>query len=250
MIIGQQRKPQPILELQPKIIDIVDWNDGMGAHNTLSSIFGNVSMPDFPAGITYEDIWIFLQNKYGEHYLLPDVTDYEHTFVDTNIYCPSIPKLNFYMDNLFTTNLPKYNRLLDSLNKKYDVLAPYHIEEEHSLGESNAKLNSHSDTHEDINKESAMDDTTLVQKTSTYYPSYTDYVEGAHDRSVTFKGNSFETNMDSISHKKDIREGNIGNHSYAELIEKEIKLARYNLFDIISQDIVDVIAYKIFATSC
>lgn len=250
MIIGQQRRTQPILELQPKIIDVVDMSDGMEAHNIMSSIFSNVTMPDFPASITYEDIWIFLQYKYGEHYLLPDVTDYEHTFVDTDIYCPKISQLNWYMKSLFTTNLPKYNRLLESLNKKYDVLAPYHIEEEHSLGEANAKLNSHSDTHEDINKESAMDDTTLVQKTSTYYPSYTDYVEGAHDRSVTFKGNSFESQMDSISHKKDSREGNIGNHSYAELIEKEIKLARYNLFDIISQDIVDVIAYKIFATSC
>lgn len=193
---------------------------------------------------------MFLRNKYGEYFLLPDVTDYSNTFDGTHIYCPDISKLKTFMKSIFVTNDSKYQRLLDSLNKKYDVLAPYKIEEEHSLGEANAKLNSHSDTHEDINKESAMDDTTLVQKTSTYYPSYTDYVEGAHDRSVNFKGNSFETNMDSISHKKDIREGNIGNHSYAELIEKEIKLARYNLYDIIANDIIDMIAYQIFATSC
>lgn len=247
MIIGQQRKPQPILELQPKIIDVVPWYDPLEATNILQSIFYNISLP---TGLTSNDIWSFLSNKYGEHYLLPEVTDYNNTFDDTNIYCFSSSELNRYLTNVFITNDSKYKRLLESLNKKYDVLAPYNIKEEHSLGEANSKVNSHSDTHEDINKESAMDDTTLVQKTSTYYPSYTDYVEGAHDRSVTFQGNSFETNMDSISHKKDIREGNIGNHSFAELIEKEIKLARYNLFDIISQDIVDVIAYKIFATSC
>lgn len=247
MIIGQQRKQQPILELQPKIIDVVPWYDPMEATNILQSIFYNITLP---TGLTSTDIWSFLCDKYGEHYLLPELTDYNNTFDGTDVYCFKFSELNRYLTNVFVTNDSKYQRLLDSLNKKYDVLSPYKINEEHSYGEANAKVKTHYANHQDVNKESAMDDTTLVQKTATDYAEHTDDVVAEHDRSVNFQGNSFETNMDSISHKKDIREGNIGNHSYAELIEKEIKLARYNLYDIISQDIVDVIAYKIFATSC
>ena len=40
--------------------------------------------------------------------------------------------------------------------------------------------------------------------------------------------------------------GNIGNHSFSELMEKERKTANFALIDEIAKDIINVTCYKIF----
>lgn len=191
------------------------------------------------------DFWKFLITRYGHYRIMQQYTEE----VNDELICDPLD-FNVFTHPVLVANREKYNRLAASLKKNYDVLSPYNIEEEHSIGEKHSKATTHYGTHEDKNKESSMDNTTLYDKSSTYFDTHEDYVEREHNQSTTFAGNSFEPNSDDTSHSKDSRVGNIGNHSYAELIEKEIKLARYNFWDIIAKDILDNGCLKIFYTSC
>lgn len=191
------------------------------------------------------DFWKFLITRYGHYRIMQQYTEE----VNDELICDPLD-FNVFTHPVLLANKEKYNRLATSLKANYDVLKPYNIEEEHSRGSDSSKLSTTYAEHTDTGKESSMDSSTLVAKDSTTYGNHTDTVDRDHDRSVTFKGNAFESGMAEIEHSKDSRIGNIGNHSYAELIEKEIKLARFNLWDIIAKDILDNGCLKIFYTSC
>lgn len=191
------------------------------------------------------DFWKFLITRYGHYRIMQQYTEE----VNDELICDPLD-FNVFTHPVLLANKEKYNRLAASLKANYDVLKPYNIEEEHSTAGDSSKTNQYYADHTDTNKESSMDNTQLYDSSSTNYGTHTDYVEREHTVSVTFKDNAFETNRADIEHSKDSRIGNIGNHSYAELIEKEIKLARFNLWDIIAKDILDNGCLKIFYTSC
>lgn len=214
----------------------------------LLSLFANVTIP---TGLTSTDIWEYFSNKYGEHYLLPELTDYNNNFDDTKIFCYNMSEINRYLKNIFKINAVKYKRLIESLNKDYNVLEPYYMEEEHSEGNKSSDTTMKYTAHTDTNNESSMDDTTnLYPASSTSYGSHDDTIKRDHNQSTTFKDAVFESGSDETHHRKDYRHGNIGNQTQADLILKEIELAENNLYDIISKDIAEMLCYKIFLTSC
>lgn len=187
------------------------------------------------------DFWKYFITHYGHYRIMYDYTENSN---DTLICDPL--DFNKGAHPVLVANREKYNRLAKSLKKDYDVLAPYNIEEEHSSGADYSKLSTTYAQHIDTDAESSMDSSALVNKAQTTYGSHTDDVTHEHDRSVQFKGNVWDSGMSEIEHKADSRIGNIGNHSFSELIEKELKLARYNLWDIISHDLLDNICLKYF----
>ena len=187
------------------------------------------------------DFWKYFITHYGHYRIMYDYTENSN---DTLICDPL--DFNKGAHPVLVANREKYNRLAKSLKKDYDVLAPYNIEEEHSSGADYSKLSTTYAQHIDTDAESSMDSSALINKAQTTYGSHTDDVSHDHDRSVHFKGNVWDSGMSEIEHKADSRIGNIGNHSFSELIEKELKLARYNLWDIISHDLLDNICLKFF----
>ena len=187
------------------------------------------------------DFWKYFITHYGHYRILRQYCEK----VNDELICDNLD-FNIGAHPVLVANQEKYNRLAKSLKTNYDVLKPYNIEEEHSTAADSSKTNQYYAEHTDTNKESSMDNTQLYDSSSTNYGTHTDYVDREHTMSVTFKDNAFETNRAEIEHAKDSRVGNIGNHSYAELIEKEIKLARYNLWDIICKDLLDNICLKFF----
>lgn len=187
------------------------------------------------------DFWKYFITHYGHYRILRQYCEE----VNDELICDHLD-FNVGAYPVLIANQEKYNRLALSLKTTYDVLKPYNIEEEHSSGSDSSKLSTTYAEHTDTEKESSMDSSTPVNTGQTVYGNHTDTVDRDHDRSVTFNGSAFESGMAEIEHSKDSRIGNIGNHSYAELIEKEIKLARYNLWDIISRDLLDNICLKIF----
>ena len=52
--------------------------------------------------------------------------------------------------------------------------------------------------------------------------------------------------LTSSMKRKSKLSGNIGNHSFSELMEKERKTANFTLLDEIAKDIINVTCYKIF----
>lgn len=241
---------EPILELQPQIIHTVNYDNPSEIPGAISTLFSGITLPQNFG--TPTDFWRFFEEKYGIHYLLPEYTIYTSTppWQMENHYQPSNPKINGALTSIFLSNDAKYNRLLSSLNNKYDVLAPYNIQEEHSTGEKISKQTMDNKQRTDNDYETSMDSTSLQQTGQTQIGSHADELYYENNVKTSFAGNDFEDGSTSTKHTKDSRVGNIGNHSFAELIEKEVKLARYNLWDIVCNDIIDMICYKIFATSC
>lgn len=187
------------------------------------------------------DFWKYFITHYGHYRIM-----YEYCEEVNDILTCEPLDFNKGAHPVLIANYEKYNRLAKSLKKDYDVLAPYNIEEEHSAGADYSKLSTTYAQHIDTDAESSMDSSALINKAQTTYGSHTDDVSHDHDRSVHFKGNVWDSGMSEIEHKADSRIGNIGNHSFSELIEKELKLARYNLWDIISHDLLDNICLKYF----
>ena len=187
------------------------------------------------------DFWKYFITHYGHYRIMYDYCEE----VNNTLVCDHFG-FNKGAYPVLLANHEKYDRLAKSLKKDYNVLAPYNIEEEHSSGADYSKLSTTYAQHIDTDAESSMDSSALVSKNQTTYGSHTDDVTHEHDRSVHFKGNVWDSGMSEIEHKADSRIGNIGNHSFSELIEKELKLARYNLWDIISHDLLDNICLKYF----
>lgn len=187
------------------------------------------------------DFWKYFITHYGHYRIMYDYTENSNG----TLICDPLD-FNKGAHPVIVANKEKYDRLAKSLKKDYNVLAPYNIEEEHSTGNKSSKTTMHYAQHEDKNKESSMDNTTLYDASSIDYAMHDDTVDREHNQSTTFAGATFEPNSDETSHTKDSRVGNIGNHSFSELIEKELKLARYNLWDIISHDLLDNICLKYF----
>lgn len=187
------------------------------------------------------DFWKYFITHYGHYRIM-----YEYCEEVNDILICEPLDFNKGAHPVLIANNEKYNRLAKSLKKDYNVLAPYNIEEEHSSGADYSKLSTTYAQHIDTDAESSMDSSALINKAQTTYGSHTDDVSHEHDRSVHFKGDVWDSGMSEIEHKADSRIGNIGNHSFSELIEKELKLARYNLWDIISHDLLDNICLKYF----
>ena len=218
---------------QPQITvdaDIQLAINGSGGTTWNTTDWGNVT-----------DFWKFLITRYGHYRIMYDYTE------DSNgtLICDPLD-FNKGAHPVLVANREKYNRLAKSLKKDYDVLAPYNIEEEHSSGADYSKLSTTYGQHVVTDGESSMDSAALINKTQSTSGSHTDDVTHEHDRMVHFKGQEWDSGMSEIEHKADSRIGNIGNHSFSELIEKELKLARYNLWEVISHDLLDNICLKFF----
>ena len=187
------------------------------------------------------DFWKYFITHYGHYRIMYEYCEE----VNDTLVCDHLD-FNKGAYPVLMANHEKYDRLAKSLKSNYDVLSPYNIEEEHSTGNKTSKTTMHYDQHEDKNKESSMDNTTLYDASSTVYAMHDDTIDREHNQSTSFKNATFEPNSDETSHTKDSRIGNIGNHSFSELIEKELKLARYNLWEVISHDLLDNICLKFF----
>lgn len=240
---------EPDIHWLPKLSDVINFDIPAEVAEGIPLLFTGVTVP---TGIDTTSFWRYLQNQYGEHRLL-----WEYTLQDQSPssahglpvrYLPRIPRITNALISIFDANNPKYIRLLNSLNKTYDPLEPYNVFSEDSSGAEHAKLSTTYGQHTDTNKETSMDSTTQQPSSETTVGSHTDDVVGEHNMSVTFEAETLGSTFDDISHAKGRRKGNLGNMSYADLIDKEVKLSVNNLYDIISRDITDMICYKIFAS--
>lgn len=241
---------EPILELQPQIIHTVNYDNPAEVPGAINTLFNGITLDEHFGSPTA--FWQYFELKYGLHFLLPEYTIYTNVppCEMENHYQPSNTKINYALSSIFLSNDAKYSRLLDSINQKYDVLAPYNIQEEHSTGYKQSDRYEDYKQRTDTGYETSMDSTTQQPISQFTAGGHKDEFSFKNDKSTSFNDNEFEPNSSSTEHSKDSRIGNIGNHSFAELIEKEIKLARINLWDMVCNDIIEMICYKVFATSC
>lgn len=229
----------------PKLSDCVNFENPAEVPVSINTLFNSITTPDgFGDKTTF---WRYLQQKFGEHRLLWQYTvQYPTPTFRVRRYNPDNVRVNSALISLFAANDMKYKRLLSSLNTKYNVLAPYNIEEEHSEGSKSSLTTMTYGERTANEKETSNDDLTAKLKGQSVVETYDDTIDRSHDQSIPYKDGSLGEDFDEASHKKDSRIGNIGNHSFAELIEKEVELSRINFWDIVCKDITDMVCLKMF----
>lgn len=208
--------------------------------NTLRELeFNNMILVDCHKISEYGEpllIWRHLYNKYSERTPLREF-QIESAF---KVAC----------EDLFHVNEWKYQKLLKTM-EMYDPTSPYHIKEEHTLGAKQGKMTTTPNgTTTTTNKQTSMDNPNtlnITDSSETSYDNANTKVEYEHNISETFEDKTL-SNLASSSKKYDSRTGNIGNHAFSDLMDKEREsIMNFNLIDIICKDIIDKTCLKIFS---
>lgn len=187
------------------------------------------------------DFWKYLVTHYGHYRVMKQFTELH----DGYLICDE-QDFNAFAKPVFASNYAKYTRLAKSLESTYDPLRPYDVMAEESSGSKNAKLSTTYATHSDTNYETSMDSTTQQPAGKIEYGNHTDDVQSENNLAIDFEGNAYLSNMGTVAGMKNHKYGNLGNLTYADIIDKEAKLAKYSLWDIIAKDILDNGCLKIF----
>ena len=183
---------------------------------------------------TPQEIWGFLVTNYGTHVPM------SHYQTGT--------QFKYICEIIFNTYEYKYKRLKETL-REYDMTKPYLIEEERYEGEKRSgETSTPSGKQVNTNKGTTYDNTgelKLKEENEVNYVGYKVESEYKNNVSDTFEGESFNGLTSSIKRKSKLS-GNIGNHSFSELMNKERNTAKFSLIDEIAKDIIRVTCYKIF----
>ena len=183
---------------------------------------------------TSQLIWSYLIMKYGTHVPMT--------------YYQSEVNFKFACETLFSVNEIKYKKLKETL-REYDPLKPYLIEEDRYIGEKRSgETSTPSGKQVNTNKGTTYDNTSDLKVKEENEVSYNGYkVESEYKNNISenFQDETFSGLTSSMKRKSKLS-GNIGNHSFSELMEKERKTANFALIDEIAKDIIDVTCYKIF----
>lgn len=179
-----------------------------------------------------QQFWAYFIEKFGHYTPMPRYQD-ETSFTRCCEY-------------LFLANFDKFNKLYDTI-LDYDILSPYNIQEEHLIGERHSNVsNSQTATSSNQNRDTSMDNLTSNPTTSSNSnATVSNTTSRGNDVADGFKSTILEHLSDS-ERRLSSRSGNIGNHSFSELVDKERKTANYVFYDIICQDILDITCLKIF----
>lgn len=179
-----------------------------------------------------QQFWSYLIEKFGHYTPMPRYQE-QNSFKTCCEY-------------LFLANFDKFNKFYDTI-LDYDILAPYNIQEEHLKGERHSNVsNTQTGNSSNLNKETSMDDLTQQPvSSSSANSSILSSTTRGNDVADGFKSTILEHLSDSEK-RLSSRSGNIGNHSFSELVDKERKTANFVFYDIICQDILDITCIKIF----
>lgn len=197
---------------------------------------------------TPDTLWKYLCNHYGQHKILDT---YVHKQEDAfHVYKVFELEIKEAIETLFEINKNKYDKLLKT-TEDYDMFSPYHISEEHVTGTRQANTtNTNGTTITETGSETSFDSASLHTTNETVTrPSGSNTIDYGSSKSETFgEGTDQKTleNLTSSSKSYDSRVGNIGNHTYADIIEKERETANFSLYDVICRDVINEICYKIF----
>lgn len=227
----------------PFVKNVVDMNQGSQTAIDAEIAFALNGNWDTDKFGNRTDFWKFFINRYGHYRIMKQFTEEDNGY----LVCDHID-FNKGAYPVLIANHDKYVRLADALQTQYDVLAPYNVFEENSYGEKHSKLSTTYGQHTDTGYETSMDSTAQQPSSQMTMGSHTDDVVHENNVGVNFEDNAFESSMSNVSHSKNRKKGNFGNLTYADLIEKEVKLARINFWDIICKDLLDNICLKYFAT--
>lgn len=191
----------------------------------------------------YNFFWNYMCQKYSERTLLP-------RFNDLNIgidgfYGSLSTDINLELRLFFIANKERFNHMLKT-TEPYEMFDPYHIREEHLIGGRIANTTNTIGGSTTTHNETSMDNLTAKEAYNDATTSRTDTSSSANNLSEKHEElNQSLSNNATISHTLDTRIGNIGNHIYADIINKERAVGNFVLWDYIAKEVADKLTYRI-----
>lgn len=178
----------------------------------------------------------YMKQKYGEYELLPS--------------CFESLEFLSYIRNCFEVNRYKYEKLKLTATTSYDIFSPYNITQQIASGDAMSKSNSIQGNTSASQFETSIEDLSPKLTNQATTDSVTDSAYYDNDQSLQFKDDRVTANLNnktSTHEEYHSRKGNIGNHTYADIIGKERNIALFSLYDIIAVDFIDATCFKIFS---
>lgn len=180
----------------------------------------------------YEAIWKFIKSRYGNNIPL-SIYQNEDTFKSV-------------VEVIFLENQYKYKHLYETTTIEYDLLKPYHIEEEIVTGNKvSNETTTPSGSVSNNTSETSFDslDAKLKETTTTNFNNQTEH---SYENNVSENYKSEVMSGLTTSEKtKSTREGNIGNHVMADIIRKERDISDFSLWDVIAKDVIKYTCFSI-----
>lgn len=189
----------------------------------------------------------YIIDDYDEFVILKDgkkVTwEYVMTQVDQDI-------INFIIIQKFAN---KWLKLLETLNKQFDILSPYSMSydrtfNEELLSKDDKSRDNKSNSNTEINRTSTSNqkDTTFGFNSTNGVPSNASNIDDSSNDS-NINNSSYNTketdnyNRKSSNSTNIMRKGNIGNKSNQQLIEETRRMLEWQLYDVIFNDLDSVL---------
>lgn len=197
-----------------------------------------------------------LMNNIISQYTIDDNSNYV-TDPDGNriTFKQMVDSINTEMVNIIIYNkfYDKWSKLVDTLSYDYDALSPYQMEIEENGSATNVRNVSDSNSYENTADNTDTSNEDLQQNSNRYGFDSEDAVPtdvNTNKNTTTTTGNTTGKGSASRTSSEDnkeltgrniTRKGNIGNRSMQELIEQQRELLRYQIFDVIYEDLDSVL---------
>lgn len=171
------------------------------------------------------------------------------------VYLPSIPSISILSSTIYNLYKPKWSRIAEDFNLKYDVLKPLQMDSSYDTITDHMETTSNSDNSRNKSGTSADNNETEYDNTDNKIYGFNsvdgvnsdsskntskDNSNGTFSSSDTYKGTDTYS-RDANSKKTVTRSGNIGNRLPSEMLLKEIEFRKNMLKDIIANDINSVL---------
>lgn len=178
------------------------------------------------------NLWRYIVNKYGSNIPLQVYQDF-YAFKNA-------------LELVFLEQEYKYKKLLETTQLDYDLLKPYHIEEEIVTGNKmSSETTSPSGSISNDTSETSFDslEAKLKESVTTTFNNQTSH-SYTNNVSEIYKDEVFD-GLSSSEKSKSTREGNIGNHVVADIIEKERNISNFSLWEVIAKDVIRYTCFSI-----
>lgn len=146
---------------------------------------------------------------------------------------------------IFSINNDKYLRLRESLDIKFNPVAPYDITEEKTSGNKQGNITTAPNLTRTVNNSETSFDNLDPKLTSINSQTDTgnSVTSVEHNISETFEDETF-SGLSSSEKRKVRRVGNIGNTPQSDLLTKYREFSDFSIFDVIARDIISLTCNK------
>lgn len=179
--------------------------------------------------------------------------------LNNHIYTLSINGFDKIINTISTRYLKKWNKLYETYSLEYNPIKPYTMDIKETIKEQHKGITDTDRASSGSSTDTGLEQTTLDESKSYKHafnstqPVPTDKENNVNTNSSSNTGSSSSSSHTIISHGRGVdedrdltRNGNIGNISQQELIDKEREVWKYQIIDVVFNDLDKIFTRAIY----